>query len=406
MLPKQTPTINSQVLREQFADFSMAGKGMQTFAGTDEGETGDMPSLEMGRARPKQHGDSLFDNTSEFMSMDRNRQASGRQRRAKTQERSFGSPVQKSGFQTLSFDPTTTTPKRTTRSRLSPRGEREGPSKIMDFVSSQGSGGSRSRFAAQQQQQQNGGHSEEDALSDVGSVVRPRSRFQKRQSDPAPEQPKIRKASGNQNVPKSFKSTPDFLKELGLDGHTQTLNLQAELRELKNPGPLRNPKSRQASRQAAIARSAPPVEPSFYMPDMTDLFSGNEPTRFSTKRGAAAESHVPIDSIPVPIEARAMLTAMRLLQEKVEKLENTKAKNQQKCAKLESELKKAEQRYQLEMRTRLAEVDSRRRRAGADSTFGGSEDGDAEERQKEKARVELMMEKLRMFIHCSIGGTC
>ena len=317
-------------------------------------------------------------------------------RRVKPQERSFGSPVQKSGFQTLNFDPTTMTPKRT-RSRLSP-GPDEHPSKIMDFVSSVGSGGSRGRFAKQPPRNRD---SEEDALSDVGSVVRQRNRFQGRQSTGnIPEESKMRKASGN--VPKTFKSTGDFLKELGLDGrHTETLNLQAELRELKNPAPIRNPKTRQQmQRQTTIRANPVQVEPSFIippMPDMTELFSGNEPTRFSMKNGAAAESHVPIDSIPIPVEARAMLTALRLLQEKVQKLENTKTKNQQKCAKLESELRKAEQRYQQEMRTRLAEADARRRRTGADSTFGGSEDGDAEERQKEKARIELMMEKLRMF---------
>lgn len=411
MLFPQTPTINSQVLREQFADFSMAGKGQRTMAITSDEDTGEVP-YEMGRG-PKgygrQRGDSLFDNTSEFMSMNNGRKSNTRQpsggaqqnqsqkRRVKPQERSFGSPVQKSGFQTLNFDPTTTTPKRT-RSRLSPRPD-EHPSKIMDFVSSVGSGGSRGRFAKQVPRARD---SEEDALSDVGSVVRPRSRFQGRQSTGnIPEEPKMRKASGN--VPKGFKSTGDFLKELGLDNrHTDTLNLQAELRELKNPGPIRNPKTRQQMQRQTTVRANPVQvgEPSFIippMPDMTELFSGNEPTRFSMKNGAAAESHVPIDSIPIPVEARAMLTAMRLLQEKVEKLENTKAKNQQKCAKLESELRKAEQRYQQEMRTRLAEADARRRRTGADSTFGGSEDGDAEERQKEKARIELMMEKLRMF---------
>jgi hypothetical protein len=426
----QTPTIDSRLMRDNFIDFTMAAEDVR--------ET-DADSYEIGRGRNTGAGVSFMDQSVDVFligetgakknesrkrtggriddkrssSQDRadahQRTVRDRRTRAQAQDKSLGSPKPRSSpFPNLSFSPRAITPKRV-RSRLS-SGSGDHPSKIKDFVSNSGSGGSRaSRFVNPPTDPRD---SEEDALSDIGSAAGRQwfgnTRFQ-RNNAPSPtgrkpqdedltdDLPAIlgrtRKSNSADVVPKSFKSTPDFLKELGLDGHTQTINLQQTLRQLKDAGTPRPYTTKPAFQPPARN------EPSFMIPnipDMTDLFSGNEPTRFSAKKGAAAKSHHRIDSIPIPHETRAMLTAMKLLQEKVTNLEGNKAANEQKCAKLESELRRAEVKYQQETRrARLAE-EQIRRRGRPDSTFGGSEDGDLD--LQEKARSDWLMEKLSKFI--------
>jgi hypothetical protein len=291
-------------------------------------------------------------------------------------------------------------------------GSRERPSKIMDFVSTSGSGGSRHKFMNPATHPRD---SEEDALSDIASVSgRPRaasSRFRgpssskaKAKAQAAASQsvdltgdvPDIlaatRKPNSANTMPKGFKSTDQFLKELGLDGHTNTLEMQNKLAALKDTGRPSSVQPKRAPKPTAT------IDPSFVIPqmsDMTEIFS-NDVTRFSAKKGAAATTHVPIDSIPIPQDERAILMAMKLLQEKVANLEGTKAATEQRCLKLQSELRKAEIKFQQEQkRARIVEEDFRRRR-GADSAFGGSEDGDVDEKIKEKLNLEFQMEKLSM----------
>jgi hypothetical protein len=434
----QTPSFDSKLMRDNFVDFTMA---------MDGADNSDADSYEIGRLNRAGGREVSFmmDHSTDFFSiggvsggssvnkiesrkrpgtrLDDNKRSNSlanngknsRTAKMRAQDRSLGSPVPKSSFANLNFEPPAVTPKRATggRSRVPSDGS-EGPSKITDFVSNSGSGGSRASRLA------NHGSSnyrdlEEDALSNTRNTRRApryqhsnssslgsvrRSRQEEITGDVPAILAKTRKSSSNA-IPKAFKSTNDFLKELGLDGHTRTIDLRNRLEELKDVGP---PTKKSAEAQSP-PRHSNDAESLFLIPsvpDMTELFSMNDATRFSAKKGAATKTHMPIGSIPIPHDTRALLTAMRLLQEKVENLEGNKASNEQKCVKLRSELQQAEYKYQQEMRrARLAEEEMRKRGL-ADSTFGGSEDGDMEERQKEKARVEWMMQKLSMCIgnHC------
>jgi hypothetical protein len=429
MMLYQTPTIDSRLMRENFLDFTMAAEHNELTA----------DSYEVGRARNAGNtvGVSFMDQTADLFSIgestarkneskkraatskaDERRTASEeraeraeqkkqeRDRRARSlaQDKSLGSPMQRSSpFHTLYYSPNAgPTPKPQqprTKTRLS-AGSQE---KVKDNISNPSSGGKASKPAITSTQ------SEEDALSGLDSDAT-RQSFSKYRRKSAPvddmteDIPAIagrnrKTGEKEKNVPKSFKSTPDFLKELGLDGHTQTLQLQQQLKALKDTGAATRPRKQTTQAYSASAPtpgpSRPVAEPSFMipnMPDMTDLFAGNEPTRFSAKKGAAAYSHHPLDSIPIPHETRAMLTAMKMLQEKVANLEGHKAAHEQKCKKLENELKRAEAKYQQETRrARVAEEQLRRRRNhAADSTFGGSEDFDF---TMEQQRSDWVMEK-------------
>ncbi|KAA8910628.1 hypothetical protein FN846DRAFT_904876 [Sphaerosporella brunnea] len=410
-----SPTIDSKLMHDHFIDFTMAA---------DHNDNTD--SYEIGRTRPAGAGVSFVDPENDVFSFggpgssprknegrksnagrpddgssqdggDGRRRISDRKQRVPIVDRSLGSPAptRKSSPPTLNFEPHAATPKRGKRLSSS-SGER--PSKIADYVSNSGSGGSRaSRFVNPPTTHRD---SEEEALSDIGAGREWRfQRMSTMPSSPPPrrtdglDQDQTQKGASGV-IPKSFKSTGDFLKELGLDGHTRTLNLQTTLRALKDPAPVARPRTKQSSRAQTTRQRI--VEPSFMipnMPDVTDLFAGNDVTRFSAKNGAAAESHVPIDSIPIPQDTRAMLTAMRLLQEKVAALEDSKAANEHQVAKLERELRRAESKYQQEIRrARLAEEEMRRLRR-PDSALGGSQDDHAE---AERTRVDLMMNKLTL----------
>ncbi|KAF8541662.1 hypothetical protein BDD12DRAFT_828716 [Trichophaea hybrida] len=411
-------TMAAEDVRETDANSYEIGRGRNTGAGVSFDQSIDVFSIGDTGAKKnesrKRTGGRIDDrrSSSQDRADARHRMDRDRRARAQAQDKSLGSPrARSSPFTSLSFSPRAVTPKRA-KSRL-PSGSGDHPSKIKDYVSNgSGSGGSRaSRFVNPPTDPRD---SEEDALSDIGSSAgRQRfgnTRFQRNNaSSPTGRKPqdedltddlpvilgRTRKSNSADVIPKSFKSTPDFLKELGLDGHTQTINLQQTLKQLKDAGSTPRPNTRPTFQPPARNLN---LEPSTFMipniPDMTDLFSGNEPTRFSTKKGAAAKSHYPIDSIPIPHDTRAMLTAMKLLQEKVTSLEGNKAANEQKCAKLESELRRAEVKYQQETRrARLAE-EHIRTRGRPDSTFGGSEDGDMD--LQEKARSDWLMEKLKL----------
>ncbi|KAI5818088.1 hypothetical protein BZA77DRAFT_308364 [Pyronema omphalodes] len=335
------------------------------------------------------------------------KQERDRRARSLAQDKSLGSPMQRSSpFHTLYYSPNTGPTPKPQPSRAKTRLSAGSQEKVKDNISDPSSGGKTSKPAITSTQ------SEEDALSGLDSDVTRQSvsKYRRKSApldDMTEDMPAItgrsrKTGEKEKNVPKSFKSTPDFLKELGLDGHTQTLQLQQQLKALKDTGAATRPRKQTTQAYSASAPtpgpSRPVAEPSFIipnMPDMTDLFAGNEPTRFSAKKGAAAYSHHPLDSIPIPHETRAMLTAMKMLQEKVANLESHKAAHEQKCKKLENELKKAEAKYQQETRrARMAEEQLRRRRNhAADSTFGGSEDFDF---TMEQQRSDWIMEKHKL----------
>lgn len=335
-----------------------------------------------------------------------------RKTRVQPHDRSLGSPMPRiSSFADLNFDEATSTPKRG-KSRIS-NGSGDRPAKITDHVSSTGSGGSRASRLVNPTITPRDRDSEEDALSDLGNTGRQwfgNTRFQhsvpargrRLSEDLTGDVPAIvarQRKPQAEAIPKGFKSTNDFLKELGLDGHTQTINLQNSLKELKDVGTPVRIRPRNTPQNPARNLN---LDPSFMIPhmaDMTDLFSGNEVTRFSAKKGAAAKSHVPIGSIPIPHETRAMLTAMKLLQEKVANLEGDKVTTEQKCSKLEAELRRAELKYQQETRrARLSEEELRRRGRTA---FPVSDNEDME-----RTRTDFIMEKMGMRNRSLEAGYC
>jgi hypothetical protein len=442
---RQSPTVDSQQMRDNFVDFTMAAANSQA-----ESENAD--TYEMGRGGVGGINGGRKDGVVSFLEQDsdfsigftespnakRKKRAGGMiddGKRNDTQSaidigsrrfrlppkgvqntkplqsyRSLGSPVQRtSSFPSFDFlsPPSATTPRRLVNNESRHLvADGDIPSKIMDFVSTSGSGGSRASKIANFGT--NPRHSEEEALSKLGNFSDIRSkmskpRFSQNASDPIGETTtdrpsalaKTQKTISDSRVPKSFKSTSDFLKELGLDGHTQTINLQTKLKELKDIGLTPRKKPGAAPPPSPPARDFN-AEPSFAIPaNMTELFTANDATRFSLKIGAAGNSHVPIDSIPIPHETRAVLTAMRLLQEKVSNLENNKHTNEQKCAKLENELKRAEIKYQQETRRARVAEEELRKRGKRDISFRGGDDigGLDKEQTKKKWRAE----KLRMF---------
>ncbi|KAG0636188.1 hypothetical protein HOY80DRAFT_1011416 [Tuber brumale] len=203
-------------------------------------------------------------------------------------------------------------------------------------------------------------------------------------------------AGPDKAVPKSFKSTDAFLQELGLDGHTTTTDLKERLDKLKDVDSGRAPGFYKPSDETIGI-----TQQSFLLPQMSDLselISGHpgDATRFSRKRtsGGFPKTHKPLESIPVPHDERAILMAMKLLQDKVEALEGSKAEAEQQCMHLEHELRRSETRIRQEQHRAKAAEDGLIRKRGGDSAFGGSNDGDAEERAKEKMKLEHQMEKL------------
>lgn len=423
MLPMQTPTINSRMMKDNFANFTYAHEGDDTAATSiasyeiGRGHANDnsiaLDSMDMSSKQPFSIGGqgpkkpnrrtglgrlgSMSSDTSDLL----------RSRASNNGKEQLGSPTRKSGtFPNIDFSPKAT-PKRTAKTRLSSGGSAGSGGKITELVSNSGSGGSRSKAANREPR------IEEDAFSDAGSVTgrsraansrftnmrsrktsvgnnasgHPPTRMEELTDDIAFIPPKMRKTNSSGSVPNRFKSTGDFLKELGLTERTSTLTMQQRLKALKDPGSTR--------RQPTRFDPTPAAEPSFVIPqipDMTELFSGDA-TRFSMKRGAA-ETHKPIDSIPIPQDERAVLAAMRLLQEKVLALEGSKASTEQRCLRLEKELRKAEAKFQQEQRRAdLVEEELTRRHEG-NSAFGGRDNGDANERHRAKESLQLQMEKL------------
>ncbi|RPA97369.1 hypothetical protein L873DRAFT_1791036 [Choiromyces venosus 120613-1] len=312
------------------------------------------------------------------------------------------------------------------RTRLGTTGTGTGASKISDFVSNSGSGGSRSRFQGGQSRSPRDEHG--DTASDAGSVsgrARPsntrftsskprqvssssvpgggaRGNRMTKDDDLTADVPtivaKARKtgAGTDKAIPKSFKSTDAFLEELGLDGHTTTNDLKERLDKLKDVDAGRAPGLYKPSDETIGI-----TQQSFLLPQMSDLselISGHpgDATRFSRKRtsGGFSKTHKPLDSIPIPHDERAILMAMKLLQDKVEALEGSKAEAEQQCMHLEHELRRNETRLRQEQHRAKAAEDGLLRKRGGDSAFGGSNDGDAEERAKEKMKLEHQMEKL------------
>ncbi|CUS12453.1 unnamed protein product [Tuber aestivum] len=461
---QHTPTIDSRLFSQEFADFTMAGRDDDDEEITDSIEMGrgdnnnsglrsvDFSSyipLSIGAGSRRKQGrkmpsffstaspnpparlqsiSSTRSDPSEYLQASKRR--SGVSTTHKLKERA--KPVQESqglggltGFDLSQIELSTPKNNSRGRSRLGTTGTGTGASKISDFVSNSGSGGSRSRFRGGQSKSPRDEHG--DTASDAGSVsgrARPsNTRFASskprqissgvpgggarggrtaKDDDLTADVPAIvakarRTGTGTDKaVPKSFKSTDAFLQELGLDGHTTTTDLKERLDKLKDVDAGRAPGFYKPSDETIGI-----TQHSFLLPQMSDLselISGHpgDATRFSRKRTSTGfpKTHKPLESIPVPHDERAILMAMKLLQDKVEALEGSKAEAEQQCIHLEHELRRSETRLRQEQHRAKAAEDGLIRKRGGDSAFGGSNDGDAEERAKEKMKLEHQMEKL------------
>jgi hypothetical protein len=155
-----------------------------------------------------------------------------------------------------------------------------------------------------------------------------------------------RQASGasgaGESIPSKFTTTEDFLQ-----GLTQ------------GTGAARNPQNPQTARAASShTAAAGATQQSFLLPDLPNLSelvsgvfndgtpvfsrSGKPRSRFTSSNfprgnGKNKPDHVPIESIPVPDEERALLVSLRLLQDKVAGLENDKAEAEKRAEELKAE---------------------------------------------------------------------
>lgn len=391
---QQTPTANSKVIQSQFSDFTMPGK---------DRDSGD-DSYEIGRGYNGGQTNSLLHNTMDLFSMNpaagagNDRKAmngrtdgqtprTSRNQTRKQPTRTNGSPVPQAQSPPLDFSPSAVHKRGSgAKSRGSPSRAAQS-SKIMDIVSSAGSSGSKNKPERRTYDEDG-----DDAFADEG---RDRPSNAKGSRNPGHPQKisradistsKVRKDKEPSAFPRAFKSTPDFLKELGLEGHTTT-NLQMKLDGLKDPQPRPRsvPNAAPSARRDATYSARQPE-------DLTELFSGNEVTRFSSKRVGFSPSHAAIESIPIPPDSRALLEAMHELQEKVATLERARSSQRNKVSKLEADLKRAELLYQQSQ-----QVSNKTIAKDHDSTFDSTMDDDEEAEAREKARMHWMMDKLSKY---------
>lgn len=406
---QQTPIANSKVMQTQFSDFTMPGR--------DHDSGDDTFEHEIGRGYDGGHTHSLLGNSTDLFLMNRATGARNDQRtnngraevlttstprilRNQTRKqptRVNGSPQPKIQSPPLEFSPSAAH-KRTSgaKSRGSPT--RPGQSsKIMDIVSSEGSSGSKNKQARRTYVEDG-----DDVFSDrererpsnskgPRNQIIPPSTGKSLRGDNATTKARREKEPGA--VPKAFKSTTDFLKELGLEGQTTT-NLQTKLDGLKDP----QPRARSAPNPIPTAQCD--VTSGARLDDLTDLMAGNEVTRFSSKRVGFSPSHAAIDSIPIPHDSRALLEAMHELQEKVATLERARASQRSKVSKLEADLKRAETQYQRSQVPSNTPISF-----DHDATFDSIMEDDQEMEAREKARMHWMMDKLSRSCRTMLGMT-
>lgn len=197
-------------------------------------------------------------------------------------------------------------------------------------------------------------------------------------------------------VPKSFKSTATFIRELGLGGH----------HNLQDPPTY--------DETIDFTNQYIPNDQSFLLPNLAGISEliGIEATRLynntasARKRNPQAQppSHKPIESIPIPQDNRDILMAMQLLHNKVATLEEQKSDFEKRCEDLRNELRKAQQKYEKEsQRTRIAgEELAQVKNSGSPPAVVSLEDTDVlreKVEDKEREKIAFMVEKLSRFRH-------
>jgi len=195
-------------------------------------------------------------------------------------------------------------------------------------------------------------------------------------------------------VPRTFKSTAAFIKELGLDGHS--------LNALQDPPTY--------DETVDFTNQNNTNEQSFLLPNLAGISEliNTEATRIYNTTASARKrnphgqppSHRPIESIPVPQDNRAILMAMQLLQDKMAALEEQKSVTEKRCEDLKEQLRRIRQKYEKEyQRARVAEDELARTKKSGPATAVGHLNADTEAlrenaEDKERSKIAFMVEKM------------
>ncbi|RPA75790.1 hypothetical protein BJ508DRAFT_379860 [Ascobolus immersus RN42] len=320
MLPTESPAIDSKMFSNQFADFSM-----------DAGDFDDDSSVEIGRGSyrtalegtPKESTAAANGrNARRSYPVDLFSPSPKAGRNAKRE--SVGAPQRKAS--------NLTTPKRPTTTRDKKASNPGAVSKTTETLS-------RSPVPQQQDDTMTGFLPVDSNYTNNNNLRSSRrSLFQNIQKSPRPKHNDLA-------VPTSFKSTKDFIRELGLNGDTATVNLDA--------------RNQQLQQQDQPTATVDVTTQSFMIPDADDMSEvlGDITKQYGRKRRANGQNnstympspfHRPIESIPVPQDERATLMAMRELQEKMEGLEMENETLNRKSVDLERQYLLMKDKYQVE----------------------------------------------------------
>ncbi|KAH0560052.1 hypothetical protein GP486_003431 [Trichoglossum hirsutum] len=200
------------------------------------------------------------------------------------------------------------------------------------------------------------------------------------------------------SIPSKFTTTEDFLQ-----GVTQGTSA------------TRNPQNPQTARAASShTTAAGATQQSFLLPDLPNLSelvsgvfndgtpvfsrSGKPRSRFASStfprgNGNGKPDHVPVESIPVPGEERALFVSLRQLQDKFAGLENEKAEAEKRAEELraENDILKAQKKE----RERNRRSDSALGMADSGSDGGEGYVGGNSNRVTEKTRLESTVKSLQ-----------
>ncbi|RPB21607.1 hypothetical protein L211DRAFT_869862 [Terfezia boudieri ATCC MYA-4762] len=197
-------------------------------------------------------------------------------------------------------------------------------------------------------------------------------------------------------VPRTFKSTAAFIKELGLDGHS--------LNALQDPPTY--------DETVDLTNQNNTNEQSFLLPNLAGISEliNTEATRIYNNTASARKrnphgqppSHKPLESIPVPQDNRAILMAMQLLQDKMAALEEQNSVTEKRCEDLKEQLRRVRHKYEKEyQRARVAEDELVRTKKSGPATAVGSANADTEAlrenaEDKERSKIAFMVEKMKL----------
>ena len=272
--------------------------------------------------------------------------------------------------------------------------------------------GTANTASARRQQQQPIVEEEQSSLASLEDIIPPKTRkvskpvpsgrgvnlrsgMKSSDARDAPRKAPAATATGTE-VPRSFKTTSVFIHEMGLEGHTVTLDLQ---------NPPTYDETLELTGQASVR--------SFVIPSTAGVSGliASEATRIynstvGRRRNRNAHSHRPIESIPVPEDNREILIAMQILQDKMAGLEEAKLVTERRCDNLKEELKKVRENYENEFKRAWSAEDEvarrrreERRRTSNNAAANAQDTESLKERQEEMERGKMLwlVEKMSEF---------